>query len=73
MLPGSSALNPVWKTLWKMQVPGKVKIFAWHALHGILPLKSIMVNRHIGTSGQCPICSLQEEDVMHLLFQCPVA
>jgi hypothetical protein len=72
-LPGSSANNLVWKSLWKMQIPGKVKFFAWHALHGILPLKSIMVNRHIGTSSQCPICTLAAEDVLHLIFKCPTA
>jgi hypothetical protein len=49
-LPGSSALNPVWKTLWQLKVPSKVKIFLWRALHGILP------NRHIGNSNRCPIC-----------------
>jgi hypothetical protein len=32
-----------------------------------------MVNRHVGTSGQCPICTLQAEDAMHLLFQSPAA
>jgi hypothetical protein len=56
-----------------MQIPGKVENFIWRALHGILPLKSIMVNRHVGTSGQCPICNLDAEDVLHLLFKCPTA
>jgi hypothetical protein len=36
-------------------------------------LKSILVNRHIGTSGECPICQLGPEDIKHLLFLCPVA
>jgi hypothetical protein len=56
-----------------MQIPGKVENFIWRALHGILPLKSIMVNRHVGTSGQCPIYNLDAEDVLHLLFKCPTA
>jgi hypothetical protein len=50
-LPESSITNPVWKVLWKLLIPGKVKIFIWRALHGILPLKSILINRHIGTLG----------------------
>jgi hypothetical protein len=69
--PSVSALNPVWKTIWKMKLPGKIKFFVWQALHGLMPLKSILVNRHIGHSGQCPICSLAAEDVSHLLFLCP--
>jgi hypothetical protein len=32
---------------------------------------SIMVNRHIETSGGCPICGLEAEDILHLLFKCP--
>jgi hypothetical protein len=36
-------------------------------------LKSILFNRHIGTSGECPICSQDAKDVRHLLFECHVA
>jgi hypothetical protein len=69
-LPGSSVNNPVWKSLWKIQLPSKIKKIAWRALHGIVPLKSIMVNRHVGTSGECPICHLADEDIMHLFLKC---
>jgi hypothetical protein len=72
-LPGSSINNPVWKELWRLKVPSKIKVFAWRALHGILPLKSILVNHHVGTSGECPICSQAAEDIIHLLFKCPMA
>jgi ribonuclease HI len=72
-LPGSSATNPVWKIIWKLKVPSKVKKFIWRALHGILPLKSILINRHIGDSGECPICHLDAEDILHLLFKCEPA
>jgi ribonuclease HI len=72
-LPGSSALNPVWKSVWKLKIPSKIKIFFWRALHGILPLKCIMANRHVGTSSECPICHQGPEDILHLLFQCSAA
>jgi hypothetical protein len=72
-LPGSSAINPVWKILWKLNVPSKVKIFMWRFLHGILPLKSILANRHIGNNGSCTICRLGAEDTNHLFFRCHVA
>jgi hypothetical protein len=39
----------------------------------ILPLKSNLCNRHIGTSGECPICRLHAEDILHLLFNCDPA
>jgi hypothetical protein len=53
---GVLALNPVWRSLWKLNVPVKIKIFIWRTLHGIIPLKCILANRHIGDSAACPIC-----------------
>jgi hypothetical protein len=72
-LPGSSIHNPVWKELWKLHIPSKIKKIVWQALHGILPLKCILANRHIGTSSECPICQQGPEDINHLLFQCQTA
>jgi hypothetical protein len=63
----------VWRILWQLKIPSKVKIFLWRSLHGIVPLKSILVNRHIGTTSGCPICNSGPKDVLHLLFCCPVA
>jgi hypothetical protein len=71
--PGSSAVNPIWKLLWQMKIPSKVKKIIWRALHGIVPLKCILANRHIGMSAGCPVCNLGPEDLRHLFFQCPVA
>jgi hypothetical protein len=56
-----------------MKVPSKVKIFTWRALHGIITLKCILINRHIGDTRGCPICNQGPEDISHLLFTCPVA
>ena len=56
--------------MWKLNVPRKVHIFCWRVLHGILPLKSVLTNRHIGTDGACPICHQDVEDIRHLLFDC---
>jgi hypothetical protein len=67
-LPGSSAQNPVWSSIWKLELPAKIKIFAYRSLHGIIPLKCVLANRHIGVSRECPICQLDAEDVRHLLF-----
>jgi hypothetical protein len=68
--PAPSVNNPVWSSLWKLAIPRKVQIFCWRALHGIVPLKSILANRHVGTDGQCPICRQGPEDVKHLIFTC---
>jgi hypothetical protein len=42
-------------------------------LHGIVPLKAILANRHVGTEGGCPICNNAAEDTLHMIFKCPMA
>lgn len=37
----------VWKALWKMKVPNKIKIFRWRACHGILPTRCNLAKRNI--------------------------
>jgi hypothetical protein len=34
-------------------------------LHGVLPLKAILLSRHIGTSDICPVCNVEREDALH--------
>lgn len=71
--PGMMEVNRTWDRLWKLNVPNKVKIFNWRALHGVLPLRCILANRHVKVSAQCPICQGGAEDIKHLLFLCPRA
>jgi hypothetical protein len=67
---GAEKVNPVWEILWRLNVPGKIKNFAWKALHGLIPGMSILANRHIKVSPLCPICNRGVEDIKHLLFTC---
>jgi hypothetical protein len=39
----------------------------------ILPLKVILLKRHIGTNDVCPLCQSDEEDILHMVFKCPGA
>lgn len=54
-------------------MPRKIQIFCWRALRGIVPLNSILANRHIPISGECPVCHRGPEDIRHMLFQCDLA
>jgi hypothetical protein len=38
-------------------------------MRGILPLKAILHDRHIGTSGICPVCNGEAEDLLHMIFK----
>lgn len=60
----------VWKQLWQLKVPSKIKIFGWRVLHGDIPCKGVLANRHIENSSSCPACHGGCEDIKHLLFTC---
>jgi hypothetical protein len=44
--------KPIWKKLWKCNVPEKVRIFAWKSLSGVLAIEGIKKRRHIPVSGE---------------------
>jgi hypothetical protein len=67
---GTVSINPVWSTLWSLNVPAKIKFFGWKALHGLVPGRGILANRHIKVSAQCPICNSGCENIKHLMFTC---
>jgi hypothetical protein len=62
--------HPVWDILWKLQVPSKIKIFDWKALHGLIPGMGVLANIHIKVPGQCPICKQGAEDIRQFMFTC---
>jgi hypothetical protein len=62
---GTSLNNLTWKIPWSLDVHTKVKIYIWRVLHGVLHLKAILVNIHIGTSDSCPVCNVDGEDVLY--------
>lgn len=65
--------NYIWAGLWELKVPAKIKIFLWKALHGAIPCRAVLANRHFKVSGQCPMCNAGMEDIRHMLFLCPRA
>ena len=67
---GSTSINPIWKLIWSLAIPGKVKHFVWKCLKGVLPCLGILAGRHIPTSAQCPVCKVGVEDIQHCLFSC---
>jgi hypothetical protein len=67
---GSAKINDVWGKLWRLKIPAKIKIFCWKAIHGTLPCRAILVDRHIKLPAQCPVCAQGAEDMRHALFTC---
>ena len=64
--------SPVWKAIWRMQVPNSVKSLVWRAGRNALPTRMNLVRRHILTDAMCPECKVQLEDTLHTLWSCPI-
>ena len=59
-----------WKKLWKLQVPNKVRHFAWRACRGVLPIKENLSRRGIQLDVSCDDCMEDIELVGHLFWSC---
>ncbi|XP_050281937.1 uncharacterized protein LOC126722840 [Quercus robur] len=63
-------LRPLWKKIWKLSLPCKVRNFLWRACRNAIPMKNLQ--RHcVVDDPLCPLCSQHEENVLHALWSCP--
>ena len=65
--------SEIWKVCWKLNIPNNVKMFVWRACHNILPTKANLFKRKVVNSALCPICTLGEETVEHIVWSSPSA
>ncbi|XP_042974874.1 uncharacterized protein LOC122306493 [Carya illinoinensis] len=54
--------HKLWKLLWKMLVPNKVRVFARCACKEVLPTKKILLKKHVITEENCCFCLNSIED-----------
>ena len=60
----------VWKAIWSMQVPQKVKMFIWRACQNAMPTKQALMRRTIIGNSICDRCQAEVEDPLHALWTC---
>ncbi|KAL0007403.1 hypothetical protein SO802_008905 [Lithocarpus litseifolius] len=46
----------IWKTLWRLKVPSKLKVFGWRACQEILPTRVSLAKRKILDGDRCRCC-----------------
>ena len=66
--PHGSATNEdtqVWKQIWSMNVPQKVKMLLWRACHEAMPTKHSLFWRKITEDDLCVRCRATTEDSLH--------
>ena len=73
LLPSSSSAGVnsiVWKSIWNLQVPHKVKDLLWRAANEALPTLYNLWRRKVVTSIYCPFYKSDGEDTVHALWGC---
>ena len=70
MVEGSnqSPMKQTWKRLWQMNVPNKVRHFAWKAYKKILSMKENLRRRNITKDSTCDVCGKQVVTISHLFW-----
>ncbi|KAL9687542.1 hypothetical protein QQ045_031946 [Rhodiola kirilowii] len=66
----NSQMKAFWKTIWKLPLPRKIKLFIWKGFQGALPTGAQMFKHHLPVSTSCPVCQFRFEDEKHIFSQC---
>ncbi|OMO78501.1 Peptidase A1 [Corchorus olitorius] len=68
--PSSSHTIPdkLWKLVWNLKVPNRVRIFLWRACKNILATNHTLWKRHIRADPLCSCCSEFPETIEHVLL-----
>ena len=61
----------IWKTIWSLSIPPKVRNFVWRAAKNAIPIKMNLVKRQGLQEDICDHCKAHLEDVAHALWLCP--
>ncbi|KAF3973996.1 hypothetical protein CMV_002625 [Castanea mollissima] len=59
-----------WKSIWRIKVPDKVKVFLWQACSSALPTKAGLHKRKIVDDNLCDQCLVEVEDEVHAIWSC---
>ena len=61
----------IWKSIWSLRTPQKVKTMPWRACREALPTKQALVRRTIIEDPVCERCCNSAETSLHALWRCP--
>jgi len=64
---------PLWKRIWQLNIPEKIRIFAWRLCMNAIPTMVNLNRRGIQVDVLCPICKMEEEAVEHVILRCELA
>ncbi|KAK9998542.1 hypothetical protein SO802_018145 [Lithocarpus litseifolius] len=62
--------NEVWKLIWGLNVPNKVRNFMWRACKESIPTMHNLLKRKILNEDRCEQCGVESETTAHALWNC---
>ncbi|KAL9660376.1 hypothetical protein QQ045_025189 [Rhodiola kirilowii] len=65
-----SQLKRFWKSLWKLQIPSKIKVFGWRLFYDSLPTKQNLSRRGCVVVNKCCHCGFKGETAIHIFKEC---
>jgi hypothetical protein len=60
----------IWKKIWQLPCPPKIRQFVWRLAHNSLAVKMNISRRNIVLDTRCPICKRFDEDGAHCFLKC---
>ena len=63
----------MWKRIWSIKVPPKVRNFLCRACSYILPTKANLFQNKMQVDPTCTVCGQHEKTTGHILWECPLA
>ncbi|KAH9734279.1 putative reverse transcriptase/RNA-dependent DNA polymerase [Citrus sinensis] len=69
----SDVAGNMWRKIWKLEVPAKVRNFVWRAASNVLPTAVNLRSKHVSLNDLCLVGNFDKEIVLHLLVDCPFA
>ena len=64
--------TPIWKRIWQLKIPPKIRIFTWKVCVNALPTMLNLRRRRVNKDGMCSVCGLEAESILHAFFKCGV-
>jgi len=73
-LPTSSShsLSKLWKRIWSLHLPTRVRNFIWRLAKNIIPTRGNLRWRGVPLDTICPLCFQDSETTDHLFMNCPL-
>ena len=67
---GRAQDDVMWKGLWEIKCPGKIKHFLWRMAHNTTAVRVELRRRGMEVDTKCVLCNRLNEDGSHLFFKC---